>query len=325
MASGTLADFVLTQSFSDYADLATKQSSKLVTSGVLEMDPELQAEAGGSSNSITMRFMIDITGSSNVSDDSNTDGPVDALKGPGLVVPRLVRNKSVGYKSVVVSKSNPDPAAGVAEKMGRYWGRQLDSLSLLSCTGVFADNAAAPSGSDTHAQNDLTNDIKGSSYSAGVTDFSIAALEAARAKMGDALGDLRLVLVHPVVYAKMTDAMLASLRDRGITLDYYDQLPVASGVYESWLFGAGAIKYAIVDNKEGGYEPHRKPLSGNGGGETIITTRRDMFISPPGVSFIGATTTGLPSDATLAAAASWSRLYPERKQVAMGRLITRES
>lgn len=325
MASGTIADFVLTESFSDYADLSTKQSSKLITSGAMAVDSDLQAEAGGASNAITMRFMLDITGASNVSDDSDTDGPVDALKGPGLVVPRLMRNKTVGYKSVVASQSNPDPAAGLAEKFGRYWGRQLDTLALLSCTGVFADNAAAPSGSDTHTQNDLTHDIKGAAYSAGVTDFSVAALEAARAKMGDALGDLRLVLVHPVVYAKMADAMLTSLRDRGITLDYYDQLPVASGVYESWLFGAGAIKYAIVDNREGGYEPHRLPLKGKGGGESMITTRRDMFISPPGVSYVGATTTGLPSDATLAAAASWSRLYPERKQVAMGRLITREA
>ena len=325
MASGTLADFVLTSSFSDYADLATKQSSKLITSGAMVIDQDLQDEAAGSSNSITMRFMLDITGSSNVSDDSDTDGPVDALKGPGLVVPRLMRNKSVGYKSVVVSKSNPDPAAGLAEKFGSYWGRQLDTMGLLSVTGAFADNAAAPSGSDTHTQNDLTYDIKGASYSAGVTDFSIAALEATRAKMGDALSDLRLMLVHPAVSAKLTDAMIASLRERGITLVVYDQLPASSGIYETWLFGAGAIKAAIVDNKEGGYEPFRQPRKGNGGGETIITTRRDMFVSPPGVSFIGATTTGLPSDATLAAAASWSRLYPERKQVAMGRLITREA
>ena len=324
MPAATLPDWISSSSFTEYTDLATKESSKLISSGAMESDSELSDFLATSGDTITARFAVDLTGDSDVSDDSNNNATPAPLLGPGQKVARLVRNKSFAYKSVIAEKSHPDPAASAAGKFGGYWGREADKIAVQALVGVFADNAAAPTGSE-HVQNDMTYDAKGASFSAGVTDFNIFNLETARAKMGDALEDLALILVHPVVYAKMTDAMITSLANRGITMSFYDKLPYSGTVYESWLFARGAIKYGIADAQEMPYEVSRNALTGKGGGETIIVSRKNLAIAPAGASYIGSTASGQPTNATLASAASWQRVYPERKQVGIGRLITREA
>ena len=324
MAAATLPDWISSSSFTEYTDLATKESSKLISSGAMETDSELSDFLATSGDTITARFAVDLTGDSEVSDDSNDNATPAALLGPGQKVARLVRNKSFAYKSVIAEKSHPDPAASAAGKFGGYWGREADKIAVQALVGVFADNAAAPAGSE-HVQNDMTYDAKGASFSSGVTDFNIFNLETARAKMGDALKDLVLILVHPVVYAKMTDAMLTSLANRGITMDLSDELPYSGTVYESWLFARGAIKYAIADAQEFPFEISRNAATGKGGGETAIYSRKNLAIAPAGASYIGSTASGQPTNATLASAASWQRVYPERKHIGIGRLITREA
>ncbi len=324
MAAATLPDWISSSSFSDYTDLATKESSKLISSGAMEWDSELADFLASPGDTVTVRFAVDLTGDSNVSDDSNTNAIPAPLLGPGQTVPRLIRNKSFAYKSIISEKAKGDPAGSAALKLGGYWGRDSDKVAVQKLIGVFADNAAAPTGTE-HVQNDMTYDAKGASFSAGVTDFNIFNMETARAKMGDALEDLVLILVHPVVYTKLTDVMITSLANRGITLEVSEKLPVSGTVYESWLFARGALKYAMVDAQELPYEVSRNPATGNGGGETAIYTRKNLAIAPAGTSYIGSTASGQPTNATLASAASWKRVYPERKQIGIGRLITREA
>jgi hypothetical protein len=49
------------------------------------------------------------------------------------------------------------------------------------------------------------------------------------------------------------------------------------------------------------------------------------MMHPVGHAYDGAVTGGGPTNTTLEAAASWSRVYPERKQIKFARLLTTEA
>lgn len=328
MAAATLPDWVQTQAFSDYVDLETKLSSKLISSGAMVEDAELADFLRSAGDTVTLRFALALTGDSEVSDDSDNNASPAPVLGPGQKVAKLIRNKSFAYKSIIVEKAasptGGDPARFAANKFGSYWGRESNKLAIKIATGVLADNAAAPTGTE-HVQNDMTYDASGASFTAGVTDFSIANLEFARAKMGESMEDLVLMLVHPTVAAKFSDAVRASLIDRGVTIVLSGDLPVSSTIYDTWLFSRGALRYAIVDAEEMPYEVSRNALIGQGGGQTTIITRKNLAIAPAGTSYVGSTASGQPTNTTLAAAASWARVWPERAQIGIGRLKTREA
>lgn len=107
-----------------------------------------------------------------------------------------------------------------------------------------------------------------------------------------------------------------------------DGLPAAAGVYDTWLFGSGAIRLGTGTPKVP-TEVDRKPDAGNGGGQEVLYNRHEWSIHPTGHAYSGTAPNGGPSNAAttnnLAAAASWARVFPERKQIKIARLISRES
>ena len=75
-------------------------------------------------------------------------------------------------------------------------------------------------------------------------------------------------------------------------------------------------------------EVDRKPAAGNGGGQDILFNRTEWIIHPVGHAYAGTPPNGGPSNASttnnLAHADSWKRVFSERKQIRIARLITRE-
>ena len=73
----------------------------------------------------------------------------------------------------------------------------------------------------------------------------------------------------------------------------------------------------------------RKEAAGLGGGQDILYDRVEWCLHPVGHAYIGTPPVGGPSNATtannLANAGSWRRVFTERKQIKIARLITRES
>ena len=74
----------------------------------------------------------------------------------------------------------------------------------------------------------------------------------------------------------------------------------------------------------------RAPSQGNGKGADILYSRTQWAIHPVGHRFaVASPAVGGPSNAStsgnLAHADSWVRVYPERKQIKIARLITREA
>jgi hypothetical protein len=215
--------------------------------------------------------------------------------------------------------------------------RRAQAAFVATLTGVFADNAAAPTGTE-HVQNDMTVDISGATFVDGVTNFTAEAFVDACLTMGDSMNSLGVVFMHSIVYGRcqknnmidfVPDATqqinIPTFLGREVIVD--DGMPNAAGVFQTWLFGVGAVRLGMGSPKVP-TEVDRAPAEGNGAGTEILYSRTEWCIHPVGHKYAGTPASGGPSNASttnnLANAGSWQRAWTERKQVKIARLITRE-
>lgn len=336
MSLTQVADLVKTQAFKDYVVLETAKKSTFLSSGAAVIDSELSDFLAGMGETYTYRWFAETMPTVRVSGDTTATGTPDKVPGVSQVVYRMSRNFSFAAASILKDLGG-DPIATIGGRVANIWAPIIDASVYNALTGVFADNAAAPSGTDTHVQNDMTNDIKGASYVAGTTDFSYAALNFAIAKMGENDDKIAAVIMNPFILARARNLNLVNARplDAPFNLQGFlvggpaiyssNRLAPASGVYETWLLGAGSIRVGFSAPAENADEFVRRPEQANGGGVDELWSRRSLAIAPAGTSYIASATVGGPTDAALVAAGSWSRTAPEREQVPIARLITRES
>lgn len=345
MAITAVSDVVVPSIFTPYVQQLTERKNRLISAGVLVRDAaidNLLAGGGLTFNVPSWKDLADDT--ENVSTDTTYDYAGtnnSAPKNTGTsteVAVRLSRNQSWSAANLAASLAGSDPMASIADRVANYWAHRLQAAFVATITGIFADNAAAPGGSE-HTQNDMTNNISGSSFTDGVTNFSAEAFIDAAVTMGDSMEEVTVLMVHSVVYARMQKNNLIdfipdsqgvvnipTFLGRRVVVD--DTMPVTSNVYDSWLFGPGAVRLGV------GTPPHatemeREPNAGNGGGQDILYNRVEWCIHPIGNRYDGTAANGGPTNAAtsnnLAHAGSWKRVFPERKQIRIARLITREA
>lgn len=352
MATGVtkLADVIVPSVFDPYVKNRTAEKTRIVQAGVLVIDEAMNEKLAGGGLTFNSPSFNDLDNDDeNVSTDDETSDSVPNKIGTAQEIQvRLSRNNSWSSMDLASVLAGSDPMEAIGDAVARYWRRRLQTAFVATVQGVYADNAAAPSGSDTHVQNDLTNDISGGGYTAGVTDFSAEAFIDTLGTMGDADDDLGLIMVHSVVYNRMRKNNLIdfipdsegrinipTFLGRIVVVD--DGMPnpagvgaalTATGIYHSWVFGSAAFRMGAGD-PDTPSELERKAASGDGGGQDILHNRVEWAIHPVGHAYIGTAPNGGPSNAAttnnLAAAASWSRRWAERKQIKMARMISRES
>jgi hypothetical protein len=347
MASGhtSISDIIVPEIFTPYALQETEEKSRLIRSGAVVSDSDMAALLNGGGLTFNMPSYDDLDNDEErVSNESVrntfTGGVVDPapnkIQTLTEVAVRLERNNSWTATQLAKLMSGDDPAAAIQSRVADYWVRRQQVAFVNVVNGIFADNAAAPAGSE-HVQGDMTNDIKGGSYVAGVTDFSAEAFIDTTLTMGDSMEDLSMIMVHSVVYARMLknnliDFISDSANGKAISVPTFlgrevivdDGLPASGGVYESWVFGAGAIVFA-QGSPDKPTAIDDQPGAGNGAGQEILYNRVRWGFHPKGHAYGGATPAGGPANSVLATAASWSRVFPERKQIKMARLISREA
>lgn len=338
-----LSDVIVAPIFSQYVQNLSAQKSALLTSGALVVDQQANSYLAGEGTTFTMRSMKDLD-----QDDENTS--TDQAPGVGDSSPkkigslqekaiRLSRNQSWSSMDLVSDLISADPMDAIAQRVSDYWVKRQQAAFVATMKGVFAMNAAAPVNGSTHTANDMTNNISGAAFTNGVTNFSASAFVDAAVTMGDNMDDLTLICVHSIVYARMlknnliefiqpseVSPRIPTFMGRVVVVD--DGMPATAGVFESWLFGAGTVKFGSASPKVP-TEVERKPGAGNGSGAEILYNRVEWLFHPSGHSFVGnPSAAGGPTNAAtsgnLAAATSWIRTFPERKQIKIARLITRE-
>lgn len=335
-----LDDVIVPDIFVPYVQNRTTEKSRLIQSGALQVSERLNAALAGEGTTFTQRFFKDLD-----RDEENTSSasdPTDSTPG-GInsgreIQVRLSRNKSWGSADLLDSLIAPDPMMAIGDLVAGYRANRLQRAFVATVKGMFAMNAAAPVTSgdkaSTHTQNDMTRNISGSAFADGVTNFNPAGVIAAAGTMGDSLNELSMMMVHSIVYQRMQllnlidyipDAEgrvnIATYMGREVIVD--DSMPNTSGVFETWLVGAGAFQLGIGTAKVP-VETDRKPASYQGGGSEILYHRWENIIHPVGHAWVGTAAEGGPANASLATAANWARVFPERKQIKIARLITRE-
>lgn len=341
MAAGTVrvSDVIVPELFTPYVQQITEQKSRLIRSGVVARDAFLDNFLVGPGLTIHAPSFKDLDDDAdNVSsDDPGVTSTPNKMGTSQEIAVRLSRNNSWKTADLVSALIGTDPATAIGNRVGDYWIRRLQAAFIATMTGVFADNAAAPSGTE-HVQNDMTVDIKGAGFADGVTNFSAEAFVDALTTMGDSQDQLGIVFMHSIVYARLQkNNMIDFVPDaeqqiniprflnREVIVD--DAMPNAAGVFESWIFGAGAVRLGMGAPKVP-TEVDRKPDEGNGAGTEILYSRTEWAIHPVGHKYAGTAANGGPSNANtannLANAGSWQRAFTERKQIKIARLITRE-
>lgn len=350
MAAGVtrIADVIVPEVFTPYVQQRTEQKSRIIQSGAAVMNEQLNQDLAGGGQTFNRPSFKDLD---NDTDNVSSDDPA-VLSSPNKIGAvkeiqvRLSRNNSWTSMDLTKALAGVDPMGAIADLVSDYWVRRQQAAFVATMAGIFANNASATD--SYHTQNDMTFDIKGAAFADGVTNFSGAALIDACATAGDSMDNLTLIMVHSAVYARMLKNNLIDFIPDSTNTSAYpnamtpnkgiptylgrivvvdDGMPAAAGVFESWLFGLGAIQMGAGAPKTP-TEVDRVAAAGNGGGQEILYNRTEWIIHPAGHAYVGTSPSGGPSNASttnnLAAATSWRRAWPERKQIRIGRLITRE-
>jgi len=359
MANGVVAlsDVVVPAIFAPYIQQLTEEKSRIIQSGAAARDGALDSLlAGGGATFNSPSFKdLDDDAERSATDNSASDTSISNIGHSGTLAPlqhnkigtateiqvRLSRNNSWASANLVADLIAEDPMAAIMGRVSAYWTRRLQTAFIATMTGVFANNALGSPGG-TGVQNDLTHDVSGVSFADGVTNFSAEAFLDTAVTMGDSMGDLGLVFMHSIVYNRaLKNNLIDFIPDstntaaqgiptflgRQVVVD--DGTPRTSGVFETWLFGAGAVRLGMGSPKTSpAVEVFRDPAAGNGAGADVLFNRVEWMIHPVGHKYAGTAPQGGPTNANssnnLANSGSFVRVFTERKQIKIARLITRE-
>lgn len=344
MAAGPItqiSDVVVPAIFTPYTQQLTEEKARLIQAGAVVRDSEIDRLLAGGGLTFDVPSFKDLdSDTERVSTDSvpyqftaGVANPDPDKTGTGTeIAVRLSRNNSWASADLASVLAGKDPMQSIADRVAYYWTRRMQAVFVAAMKGIFAGNAANNSG-------DMTHDISGASYTAGVTDFSAEAFLDAALTMGDSQDGLKMVMVHSVVYNRMQknnlidfipdargEVMIPTFLGREVIVD--DGVPFSGSVYDTWLFGPGALRLGVGAPKVP-TEIERIAGAGNGGGAEVLYNRVEWCLHPAGFAYAGTAPKGGPSNLAtsnnLAAAASWTRVFPERKQIKIARLITREA
>ena len=354
MATGPItkiSDVIVPSVFADYVQQESEVKSAAVVSGIVARSPVLDGLLSGGGKTFDIPSFRDLDDEEeNTSGDDAVDAqnasyenstPTDANRTDAVpkkiqtsqeVGIRLARNQAWSSADLATSLAGADPMAAVVSRVSNYWDRRRQAAMFATLTGVFADNTTNDSG-------DMTLNISGASFVDGVTNVSAESIIDAMQTAGDSHTDFVGMIVHSSVKARMEkNDLIDFIPDsesrpiatfRGLRVIEDDGVPVATGVYTSYFFGNGAIQWG-VGSANVPTEIEREALAGNGGGQEILVNRVEWMLHPMGFAYVGSSPpSGGPRNsagtAPLNAAASWNRVYPERKQIKLARLLSREA
>jgi hypothetical protein len=320
MAETRLADVIVPSVFTQYTLEPSIYKSRFFRSGVLSINQALSGLLSGGGTTFNLPYFKDIAGTSGDIPVEASAATVNAVTSDKQIARRQFRLKAWGANDISAVSAGVDPVSAISSMVEGYWAQAFDQVAFKTIAGVFADNIANDAG-------DLVNDISGGAGAAAV--FSDSAVIDAQAKLGENGtvgrldlngGDFTAIVVHPATFAKMRkddliDFMPTSEQDRpiatymGMTVLVDRNAPTGAGVYDSYICKSGALQFG---QSNAGYIPtelYRDPTAGFG--IDSIYTRRVFAIHPNGAAWQENTVTGgiSPSDANLALAANWNRVF----------------
>lgn len=317
MAATKIADVIVPEIFNPYVIERTAELSALWQAGIVSTVGDIQLGGGGST--IQMPFWQDLAGEDQVLDDS-TDLTVSNIVASKDVA--VVNGRALVYGATDLSGAlaGDDPMRAIGDLIAAKWARQMQKVVISVLNGAMGALG-------DESKNTL--DISSLSGAASILDGD--AFIDALGTLGDAEGKIQALAVHSATHRLMKKQGLIETippEDGKEEISLYqgkrvivdDGMPVDTGKYTTYLFGAGAIGYAEGTPKVPS-EIEREALKN--GGEEYLVTRRHFVLHPRGVKWdpvSGVPAKDTPSNAELAAKANWTRVY-ESKNIRIVRLV----
>lgn len=301
-----IADVIVPEVFNPYVVQKTAELSAFAQAGVIANDPAFDALATAGGKLINMPFWSDLTGDDEVLSDSTPLTPGKITAGQDVAT-LLMRGRAWKANDLATALSGSDPMAAIGDLVAAYWARQEQKTLINTLKGVFL--AASMAGNKS--------DISGA-VDPAVAEFTASTFIDAAYKLGDAESKLTAIAMHSATFASLRKQNLidyvfdsdnkpiATYMEKRVIVD--DGMPVAGGVYSTYLFGAGAIA------KGNGAAPvptetDRDSLQG----DDILINRQHFILHPRGVAFQAASVAGSSAtNAELATAANWIRAYENK-------------
>lgn len=317
MAATKIADVIVPEIFNPYVIERTAELSALWQAGIVSTVGDIQLGGGGST--IQMPFWQDLAGEDQVLDDS-TDLTVSNIVASKDVA--VVNGRALVYGATDLSGAlaGDDPMRAIGDLIAAKWARQMQKVVISVLNGAMGALG-------DESKNTL--DISSLSGAASILDGD--AFIDALGTLGDAEGKIQALAVHSATHRLMKKQGLIETippEDGKEEISLYqgkrvivdDGMPVDTGKYTTYLFGAGAIGYAEGTPKVPS-EIEREALKN--GGEEYLVTRRHFVLHPRGVKWdpaSGVPAKDTPSNTELAAKANWTRVY-ESKNIRIVRLV----
>ena len=318
MSYTTISEVFQSEGFADYARERTVALNALVQSGAMITDPKYDALIKDRAFIVEMPFWKPLDGDDEVITDS-APLSVGALENGKQLAVKLIRGKAFGMTDLAGMATGENKEKLIAEGLAEFWNKKINNIITAELNGLFAANGALKS----HLLDESNSVISG--------EFMTRVL----GKMGDHYKNLTFVVMHSAIYHKLRELQLIdnipdatnpagsfeSWQGKRVIVD--DACTVNNGVYDTYMFGAGAFGFgsgAVPDENLPEYEIVRDGL----GSKTAVVSRRCMIIHPVGFQYKGQniTSTTTPTNANLATANKWELVY-DHKNIPMVCLICR--
>jgi len=297
-----VADVVVPEVFNPYVIQRTAELSALYQSGIVARNPELDrlAEAGG--RLINMPYWEDLTGDDQVLSDVAALN-VRKIEAARDVAALLARGNAWSVNDLAKALSGDDPMRAIGDLVAEYWARRMQVALISILDGVFA----AP----TMATNLHT-------VAAPISaDHTIDALQL----LGDAKDRLTGFGMHSATEAYLNKQDLIDFipdSEGRVAMKTYLQKPViiddgcpfdpATGLYTSYIFGAGAIGWG-----EGGAPVPTETARDALASDDILIHRRHFLLHPRGVRWLNVNVAGeAPDNTELSDGDNWQRAYESK-------------
>lgn len=332
-----LSDVIQPAVFMNYMDTYTKENSALFESGVFRPDPNLSKFLAGGGRTVTIPFWKDLPGDESEPGDDDPTSVIVPKKITAAqdVAVRQVRTQAWQSSSLTADLAGSDPMQAIARRVGKYWIREFDKIAWATSYGIYLDNVANDGG-------DMVKDIGGDDGTVISSELiSADAIIDAKQTMGDAAEDLKVIVMHSVVYSRLQKQNLIDfipdsrgevnfptyLGYRVIVTDRAKTIVGSNSgdtKYLTLLLGENAFAFQEAPLQTSPMiEVDRKPEQGNGVGVDVLYSRRQFVVHPYGIKWTDVSVGGeFPTNAELGTAANWDRVYPERKQIPIAFLLT---
>lgn len=312
MAITRLADVIQPEVFTPYVIQRTMELSAFYQSGIIANDAQMNMLASGPHTLANMPYFEDLTGSSQNMTDTGLITPMGIGTNMDIAT-KIARTNAWGANGLSALLSGADPMGAIADRVAAWWMRDMQRTLLAELSGVFASAGMA----------NKVHDITGEAGDAAL--LSASTFVDANQVMGDAKGNITALAVHSAVEAYLAKLQLIEYeetKDKATRIPTFmgkrvivdDGIPFNSATKEAtiYLFGAGALAMGngnhprIIQT-----EIDRDKMASSG--EDYLINRKVYILHPRGVKWTASSVADVfPTDAELATAANWERVYEEK-------------